>query len=351
MGLGHRRHFASGACCGAGVRLCIRTGVGAAPCNHGKIMEIAFVGLGQMGKPMALNLLKSGAPLVVHATTSRCYADLERAGARTTGELAGIAGAKLVFLALPHGEAVREVLLGERGVAPLLEAGTIVVDTSTIGYAATLEISGALAERGIQFIDAPVSGMEARAIDGTLTAMCGGDAATVDVIRPYLDRMASNILYMGAVGSGQLAKLVNQLLFDINCAALAEILPMAASLGLDPGKMEKIINSGTGRSYASEFFVPRILVNDFSAGYPLQSAYKDLVSAARLGAERGIPMPVLAAATATYQMALLNGHGASGKGAMIKVFEELSGTRFRLATTPAADPPASSTPHRQPNTR
>jgi len=134
---------------------------------------------------------------------------------------------------------------------------------------------------------------------------------------------------MGDSGSGQLSKLINQLLFDINCAAIAEVLPMAAKLGIDPDKIGKIINSGTGRSYASEFFIPRILKNNFSDGYPLQHAYKDIDAGAKVSATHNIPMPVLAAASATYQMALLKGHGHLDKGAMIKVFEELLGVQFR----------------------
>jgi len=109
----------------------------------------------------------------------------------------------------------------------------------------------------------------------------------------------------------------------------AEILPMAVKMGLDAEKVGAVINSGTGRSYASEFFIPRILEDSFSAGYPMQHAYKDLVSAAELGAKLGIPMPVLAAATATYQLALLKGHGERDKGGMILVFEELLGVKFR----------------------
>jgi 3-hydroxyisobutyrate dehydrogenase-like beta-hydroxyacid dehydrogenase len=205
----------------------------------------------------------------------------------------------------------------------------VVVDTSTIDYSATLEIAEALEKRGVEFLDAPVSGMEARAIDGTLTAMCGGAPGTLEAVRSYLSCMANSILHMGKVGNGQLAKLVNQLLFDINCAAIAEILPMAVKLGMDPEKIGKIVNSGTGRSYASEFFIPRILKGNFSDGYYLKGAYKDLVSGATVGAQLNVPMPVLAAATATYQMALLRGHGKLDKGAMIRVYEELLGVEFR----------------------
>ena len=171
--------------------------------------------------------------------------------------------------------------------------------------------------------------MEARAVDGTLTVMCGGERPVFDRIEPFLKHMGNQILFMGPAGSGQLTKLINQLLFDINCAGLAEILPMAVKMGLDPDQVGAVINSGTGRSYASEFFVPRMLKSGFSSGYPMKHAYKDLVSAAELGARLCIPMPVLAAATATYQTALLKGHGERDKGAMLLPFEELLGVQFR----------------------
>jgi 3-hydroxyisobutyrate dehydrogenase-like beta-hydroxyacid dehydrogenase len=240
-----------------------------------------------------------------------------------------VAQADIVFLCLPGTDAVRETLFGVQGIAPLMGKGQIVVDTSTMDYLETRDFAIRLAERGIGFIDAPVSGMEARAIEGTLTAMCGGKAETLEKVRPYLSCVANNILHMGDSGSGQLSKLINQLLFDINCAAIAEVLPMAAKLGIDPEKIGKIINSGTGRSYASEFFIPRILKNNFSDGYPLQHAYKDIDAGAKVSATHNIPMPVLAAASATYQMALLKGHGHLDKGAMIRVFEDLLGVQFR----------------------
>lgn len=296
-------------------------------------MKIGFIGLGQMGKPMALNMLKSGAELLVHSVDQRSYPEFERAGARPIPQARDLTGVDFLFLCLPHGDAVRDVLLGEQGLAGCLKPGQVVIDTSTIAYNATLEIAQSLHKAGVEFVDAPVSGMEARAVDGTLTVMCGGERTTFDKVEPLLRHVGNQILYMGATGSGQLTKLINQLLFDINCAALAEILPMAAKMGLDPDQVGTVINSGTGRSYASEFFVPRILKDGFAAGYPMKHAYKDLVSAAELGARLCIPMPVLAAATATYQTALLNGHGDKDKGAMLLPFEELLGVRFRGGAT------------------
>lgn len=292
-------------------------------------MHIAFVGLGQMGRPMAINMLKSGAKLTVSSASGKRHAELEAKGAQATSDPAVVARADIVFLCLPGTDAVRETLFGEKGIASMMGATQIIVDTSTMDYLETREFAEKLGERGIGFIDAPVSGMEARAIEGTLTAMCGGKAETLEKVRPYLSCVANNILHMGDSGSGQLSKLINQLLFDINCAAIAEVLPMAAKLGIDPEKIGKIINSGTGRSYASEFFIPRILKNNFSDGYPLQHAYKDIDAGAKVSATHNIPMPVLAAASATYQMALLKGHGHLDKGAMIRVFEELLGVQFR----------------------
>ena len=181
----------------------------------------------------------------------------------------------------------------------------------------------------MSFLDAPVSGMESRAKEGTLSIMVGGDASVLDQVMPLLRRMGNTILHMGDAGSGQLTKLVNQLLFDINMAALAEVLPLAVKMGLDPVKTGKIVNSGTGRSYASEFFIPRILENRFNEGYAMKHAYKDLVSGAMVSAMETIPLPVLQAATVTYQTALRKGYGDEDKGAMIKVYEELLGVTYR----------------------
>jgi 3-hydroxyisobutyrate dehydrogenase-like beta-hydroxyacid dehydrogenase len=240
-----------------------------------------------------------------------------------------VAAAEVIFLCLPGDHAVRSVLLGEKGLLRVLREGQTIVDLSTLTYAATLEVSKAMQDQGVEYLDAPVSGMVARAENATLTAMCGGDTLVFDKVRPLLAFIANDILYMGPSGSGQLAKLVNQLLFDINMAGLAEILPMAAKLGLDPELMGSVINSGTGRSYASEFFIPRILAGHFTDGYSMINAYKDLQSGADVSSRLCIPMPVLAAATATYQTALLNDLGDQDKGAMVRVFEQLMGVEYR----------------------
>lgn len=292
-------------------------------------MKLGFVGLGQMGRPIAANLLRGGASMVVSDRSDRWFAEFRGKGASGTTELADLAAADVIFLCLPSSAAVQGVLLGEGGLLDHLGQGQAVVDLSTITYAATLEIGRAAEAKGVAFLDAPISGMEARAVDATLTVMCGGAPDTFDQVKPLLDLIGNKILHMGPTGSGQLTKLINQLLFDINAAALAEVLPMAVKMGLDPDLVGEVVNSGTGRSYASEFFIPRMLRGHFADGYPMGHAYKDLVSGAELSANACVPLPVLAAATSTYQTALLQGLGEQDKGAMVQVFERLLGVQFR----------------------
>jgi 3-hydroxyisobutyrate dehydrogenase-like beta-hydroxyacid dehydrogenase len=292
-------------------------------------MKIGFAGLGQMGRPIALNLLKSKATLTVTDRSSKSFPEFEAKGVRVSTDQSAISDSDVILLCLPNDKAVEGVIAGEGGLLGSLRQGQTVVDLSTITYKATVSIAEKLSARGVQFLDAPISGMEARAIDGTLTVMCGGERAVFDKVKPLLDCIGNKILYMGGSGSGQLTKLINQLLFDINAAAIAEILPMSKKMGLDPDLVGEVVNSGTGRSYASEFFISRILKGHFSDGYLMKHAYKDLVSGAELGASLCIPMPVLAAATATYQMALLKGHGEKDKGGMVTVFEELLGVTYR----------------------
>jgi 3-hydroxyisobutyrate dehydrogenase-like beta-hydroxyacid dehydrogenase len=232
-------------------------------------------------------------------------------------------------MSLPDTQVVEKVLFGQKGMIQGLSPGSIVVDLSTIHYLATLRIEERLRAKGVIFIDAPVSGMEARAKEGTLTVMGGGEPKTFEKIHPVLEAIGNNIVYMGKTGNGQLTKLVNQLLFNMSCAAMAEILPMAVKLGLDPEAVCQVVTTGTGRTFALEFFTPHILENNFKPGYPLISAYKDMESAAEISSQTKIPLPVFAAAMQTYQLALAQGLGKENKGAMIKVWEKVLGVEVR----------------------
>lgn len=297
------------------------------------MLHVAVVGLGKMGRPIALHLAQKGDHQKQKITAVDAHPSqvdgLEAPGLVATTDRDAINGAQLLFLCLPDGDVVEAALFGDGGLAPRLAPDATVVDLSTIAHAKTLAIGRALNAEGKKFIDAPVSGAPAGAEAGTLTVMCGGDAQTFAAVKPLLDRFSTNVLHMGPLGSGQLTKTINNVLYDINIAALAEVLSMAVAMGLDPEKLVTVVTTGTSRSYASEYFAPRILKGLFDEGYPLGKAYKDLVSCAAIGAEGCFPMPVTAAATATYQNALRQGHAARDKGAMILPFEALLGVEVR----------------------
>lgn len=292
--------------------------------------RIGFIGLGQMGKWMARNILGKGFDLTVSDIDTTVVTALTKDGAKPAATPAEVAErTDWIFLSLPNAEIVQQVVFGESGLFTRVRPGQIVIDLGTTTYMATLEMGARLKQQGVHFADAPVSGMEARAKDGTLTVMFGGDKSVFRQILPVFQTIGNMVLFMGELGCGQLTKLVNQLLFNVSAAAIAEVLPMAAKLGLDPEKVVSVITSGTGRSFAAEFFGPRILENNFCEGYALKNAYKDMVSAAEICAHKKIPLPIVHATTTTYQMALAQGLGDEDKGAMIKVFERLLGVEFR----------------------
>ena len=299
--------------------------------------KIGFIGLGEMGKWMSLNIVKAGYDVSVCDINPEAVKFLTGQGARACRHPAELAGkVDWIFLSLPDTQVVEAVLFGENGIVHGAKAGLTIVDLSTISYMPTLEIDRKLKDKGVAFADAPVSGMEARAKEGKLTIMFGGDPNLLEMLRPVLDAIGNKIVYMGKVGSGQLTKLINQLLFNICCAGVAEVLPMAAKLGLDPEKVTDVVTTGTGRSFAAEFFVPLALENQFDQGYPLKHAYKDMISAAEISAHQKIPLPLVQATTATFQMALRQGLGDENKGALIKVFERMLNVEFRKKKGTAA---------------
>jgi 3-hydroxyisobutyrate dehydrogenase-like beta-hydroxyacid dehydrogenase len=293
-------------------------------------LKIGFIGLGEMGKWMAINVAKAGFPLTVYDVRPGPVQELVENGASPGEHPADVAKkSDCVLMSLPDTQVVETVIFGEKGLIHGLSPKSVVVDLSTIHYLATLRIEEELRTKGVIFIDAPVSGMEARAKEGMLTVMVGGDPKAFERIHPIFNAIGNNIIYMGKTGNGQLTKLVNQLLFNISCAAMAEILPMAVKLGLDPESVCQVVTTGTGRTFALEFFTPHILENNFKPGYPLASAYKDMESAAEISSQKKIPLPVFAAAMQTYQLALVQGLGKENKGAMIKIWEKILGVEVR----------------------
>jgi len=293
---------------------------------------IGFVGLGTMGKWMAINLVKKGFPLNFFARKKEAIEMMGREGGKYVPSLKGLARESdwLVFC-VSDTAAVEEVLFGKEGLAEELKPGKIVIDCGTIHPLPTRKFAETLKAKGVPFLDAPISGMEARAKAGTLTIMVGGEKEIFEKARPVFEAMGNKIIYAGQSGNGQLMKMINQVMFDIHCATIAELLPLAVKMGLDAEQTLEVVKTGTGQCFAVENFGPLILDRNFGPGYPLEDAYKDMVHVAEISNARRVPLPVTAGCMLTYQMALDQGLGRENKGAMIKVWEKALGVEVRRA--------------------
>lgn len=291
-------------------------------------MKLSFIGLGAMGRGMALNLAGAGTEYIVCDVNERAFEDFKQKGIKCTTDKSKTTDAYIIFLCLPDEKIVNKVLFAEDGIADKMRPGQIIVDCSTINYLSAMKIASSLETLGIDFMDAPVSGMQSRAEEGTLTIMCGGKKEIYDTVKPFLDLIGTNVQHMGRVGNGQLTKMINNCIYNVNCAAIAEMLAVAAKLGLDPEQIGNVVNTGTARSHASEYFIPRILKRDFAYNFSMHDAYKDLVNASEVCMAETLPTPVLDSATSVYKSALLKGLGDLYKGAMICVYEDLMGTIF-----------------------
>ncbi len=291
---------------------------------------LGFVGLGTMGKWMALNLMKAGFPLKFFARRREVIEEVKAQGGQPVPSFHELARESTwIMFCLPDTKTVEEALFGQEGMAEILQPGQVIIDCGTIHPLATRKIAASLKSRGVHFLDAPISGMEARAKAGTLTIMAGGEESVFQKVEPALKAIGNTIIYVGGSGNGQLMKLINQLMFNIHCAAMAEVLPMAVKMGLDPEQTFRVARTGTAQCFALDNFGPLILDGNFGPGYPLADAYKDMVNAGEISSAHRIPLPVTAAAMVTYQMALDQGLGKENKGAMIKVWEKVLGVQVR----------------------
>ena len=291
---------------------------------------VGFVGLGSMGGRMAHNISRAGFPLWVYDRRQEALKSFVNGEARCAENLTQIAeNCNRIVLSLPDSDVVKEVLYGDDGLRGALGTGHIIVDCSTTSPDYTAEVAAELAKVEVAFLDAPVTGMEARAEDGTLTIMVGGDESAFDTVRPVLEAMGTVVVHMGPSGCGQLMKATNNVLYNISIAAMAEMLPFAARLGLDPEKVRKVVSTGSGQSFGFDFFSQRALEREFGKAYPMGRAFKDFVTVMGKASMLQVPIPVASAAMQTYLMALSEGLGEESKGAMIKVWERVSGVEIR----------------------
>ena len=300
------------------------------------IAKIGFIGLGQMGAGMATMLAKADIPLLVMDLNPAAIASLKTFDTVNEASLSKITlECELVFTCLPDEPAIEDLLFSESGL--LASSGKLhtVIDTSTLNAGRTREFAAQALQLGIIYCDCPVSGLPKRAHNGTLTMMFGGSETAFELARPYLEIMGETVLHCGKVGNGQMTKAINNIVYDINIAAICEVLPLAVKAGLDPLVLERLLTSGSSRSFASEHFIPKIMAGQFEDDFSLQSAHKDIVNVQQIAEALEAVTPLIDAMTGSYEKAIDAGFGHEPKSAMIKVFEEALGVTVRRESASA----------------
>ena len=294
------------------------------------MQTIGFIGLGIMGKPMALNLLKAGFRLMVYDLNADAVSAVVAAGAEAGQSVADVAAAcRLIITMLPNSPHVKAGALGENGISTHARPDTLLVDMSSIAPGAAQEIATALQAKGIRMLDAPVSGGEPKAIDGTLAIMVGGNEAAFTEATPLFDVLGASAILIGPVGSGNTCKLTNQIIVALNIAALSEGLMLAQRAGADPEKVFQAIKGGLAGSTVMNAKAPMILDGNFKPGFKIDLHIKDLNNALETGALTGSPLPLTAAVQQMLQLLHAAGSGQSDHSALVQYYEKLAGEEVR----------------------
>jgi 2-hydroxy-3-oxopropionate reductase len=258
---------------------------------------VGFIGLGLMGKPMALNLLKKGFPVVAHSRSRGPVDEAVAAGATAAASPAEVArSASIIITMLPDGPDVAKVLEADNGVFGTMSKGTVIVDSSTIAPATAKRLAARAKESGASFLDAPVSGGEIGAIAGTLTFMVGGDAAALEQVRPVLSAMGSpeKIVHVGESGAGQICKACNQIVLGGTMSVVAEAIALSRKAGVDPMKVRAALMGGFAQSRVLEVHGERMITGNWKPGFKAKFFKKDLGIALNTLAENGVPAPTSA---------------------------------------------------------
>ncbi|WP_303787090.1 NAD(P)-dependent oxidoreductase [Azovibrio restrictus] len=288
-------------------------------------MKIGFIGLGIMGRPMALNLLTAGHEVRVWARRPESMAPLLEAGAQAGESPAALGGwAELVISMVADAPDVRQVLLGEQGVARTPRSGLVAVDMSTIAPAAARAIGTDLAAAGVDFVDAPVSGGEAGAIAGTLSIMAGGSEAAFARALPAFEAMGKNIVHVGGMGAGQVAKAANQVVTGMGVLAVAEAFNFARCSGVDPAKVREALLGGFAYSRILENHGQRMLDRNFKPGFKAWMHQKDMNIVMETAFELGLALPGSATAAQMFNALVGQGMGEEDSIALLKLLEQLS---------------------------
>lgn len=287
---------------------------------------VGFIGLGIMGRPMAHNILAAGYPLVVYDLMSAATNELVNAGAIAVNAPAEVAASSdVVLLCLPDSPDVEAAMIGKQGLLAGARKGQIVVDMSTISPVTARALAEQAAEQGVILLDAPVSGGQVGAADGTLSIMVGGDAAALESVRPILAAMGKTILHLGDSGAGQVAKACNQLVIAVTIEAVAEAMVLASKAGVDPAKVREALLGGYANSRVLDGHGERFLERNFAPGFRTRLQYKDLNIALDAGRAYGAPMPAAALVHQLYAAMMARGEGDTDHSVLITLLEEMAG--------------------------
>jgi len=294
-------------------------------------MKIGFVGIGSMGTPMSINLLRAGYELTVYDIQEEAMEAPVQLGAKAAASPKEVAQASdIVLTSLPTPEAVEAVALGVDGVLEGARKGSILIDTSTISPSLIKKVAAEAREKGMDVLEAPVSGGVIGAEAGTLTVIVGGDKAVFERCQEVLKVIGENIYHVGDVGSGNTVKLVNNLLSISNLAVMSEGMVLGVKAGVDPETLYHVIKVSSGSSNALEVKLPRkIAKGEFDAGFAMDLACKDLGLALDLGREIGVPLLITGVVRQVYELARARGMGRLDQTAIIKLLEEAAQVEVR----------------------
>ncbi|NLP43074.1 MAG: 2-hydroxy-3-oxopropionate reductase [Peptococcaceae bacterium] len=287
--------------------------------------KIGFIGLGIMGKPMSKNLLKAGYELIVYDLNESSINELVQAGAEAGTSPKDVASkSEVIITMLPNSPHVKEVVLGTNGVVEGAKKGSIVIDMSSIAPLVSREVGSKLEEKGIRFMDAPVSGGEPKAIDGTLSIMVGAKEADFEECLPILKAMGASVVLCGDVGAGNVTKLANQIIVAVNIAAMSEALVLATKAGVEPERVYQAIRGGLAGSAVLDAKAPLVMDRKFDPGFRIDLHIKDLNNVLETGHGVGVPLPLSASVMEMMQALKVDGHGEKDHGSLVLFYEKLA---------------------------
>ena len=286
---------------------------------------IGFIGLGIMGKPMSKNLLKAGYKLVVYNRSSASVDELVKAGAEAGSSPKDVASkSEIIITMLPNSPQVKEVILGKNGIIEGIKEGSIVVDMSSIAPLVSRELASKLVGKKATMLDAPVSGGEPKAIDGSLSIMVGGREEDFQECLPVFKCVGASAVLCGDVGAGNVTKLANQVIVAGNIAAMSEAMVLATKAGVDPEKVYNAIRGGLAGSTVLDAKVPLILDRKFDPGFRINLHIKDLNNVLETGHEIGVPLPLTASVMEMMQALKVDGHGNDDHGGLAQYYEKMA---------------------------